>query len=129
MRPLPRGGELLDFEVIRDLAEVTSDSGPGFLRAVLERFAVDALDCIERMRRHARRGDTASLAREAHRLKGSSGTVGALLLAAECREIEQSARAGLCTGMEPKIEQAHDVLDATRVGLVAFFRGTIAAAA
>jgi HPt (histidine-containing phosphotransfer) domain-containing protein len=129
MRPLPRSGELLDFSVIRDLEEVTADSGPGFLRAVLERFTADALDGLDRMRRHARCGDTAALAREAHRLKGSSGTVGAILLAEECREIERSARAGLCTGMEPKIEQAHDALDATRVGLVAFFRGTIAAAA
>ena len=129
MPPLPRSGELLDFDVIRDLAEVTADSGPGFLRAVLERFAADALGCIERMRRHLRSGDTAALASEAHRLKGSSGTVGALLLAAECREIERTARAGLCTGMEPRIEHAHDVLDATRVGLAAYFRGTIAAAA
>ncbi len=127
--PLPRSGELLDLGVIRDLAEVTADSGPGFLRGVLERYAADALDCIERMRRHALCGDSASLAREAHRLKGSSGTVGAVLLAAACLEIERSARAGVCTGMEPRLEQARDVLDATRVGLVAFFRGTIAAAA
>jgi HPt (histidine-containing phosphotransfer) domain-containing protein len=129
MAPLPRSGELLDLGVIRDLAEATSDSGPGFLRAVLERFASDALDCIERMRRHARNGDTAALASEAHRLKGSSGTVGAMLLAGECREIERFARAGICTGIEPRLEQARDALDATRVGLVAYFRGTIAAAA
>ena len=129
MTPLPRAGELLDLEVIRDLTEVTSDSEPGFLRAVLERFAADALDCIERMRRHARQGDTTSLAREAHRLKGSSGTVGAILLAAECREIEHAALAGTCTGMEPRIENIHDILDATRIGFVAYFRGTIASAA
>ena len=129
MQPLPRRGELLDYDVIHDLAEVTADSGPGFLRGVLELFAADALACLERMRRHVHHGDAASLAREAHRLKGSSGTVGAILLAAECREIERAARAGVCTGMEPRIEQARDVLDATRVGLVAFFRGTIASAA
>lgn len=129
MPPLPRSGELLDFDVIRDLAEVTSDSGTEFLRRVLEIFTADARDCLERMRRHVHHGDAASLAREAHRLKGSSGTVGAILLAVECREIERSARAGLCTGLEPKIEQARDVLDATRVGLVAYFRGTIASAA
>ena len=129
MAPLPRSGELLDFNVIRDLAEATSDSGPGFLRGVLERFASDACGCIERMRRHARNGDTASLASEAHRLKGSSGTVGAILLAGACQEIERSARAGICTGMELRLEQARDALDATRVGLVAYFRGTIAAAA
>lgn len=129
MAPLPRSGELLDLNVIRDLAEATSDSGPDFLRSVLERFASDARDCIERMRRHARNGDTASLASEAHRLKGSSGTVGAILLASKCQEIERSARAGVCTGIEPRLEQARDALDATRVGLVAYFRGTIAAAA
>lgn len=129
MAPLPRSGELLDLDVIRDLADVTADSGPGFLRDVLERFAADALDCLERMRAHVLRGDTASLAREAHRLKGSSGTVGAIRLAAECRDIERTARAGVCTEMEPRIERARDVLDATRVGLVAYFRGTIASAA
>jgi len=129
MAPLPCSGALLDLDVIRDLSEVTSDSGPGFLRGVLERFAADARDCLERMRAHLRRGDAAALAREAHRLKGSSGTVGALRLASECRPIETSARAGECAGMEPKIEQARDVLDATRVDLVAYFRGTIASAA
>jgi len=128
MAPLPRSGELLDFAVIRDLAEATSDSGPGFLRSVLERFASDACECIERMRRHARNGDAASLASEAHRLKGSSGTVGAILLAGNCLEIERSARAGICTGMEPRLEQTRDALDATRVGLISYFRGTIAAA-
>ena len=129
MPPLPRRGELLDFDLIRELADVTADSAPGFLRGVLERFASDALDCLERMQHHARRGDSAALAREAHRLKGSSGTVGAILLAAECEEIERAARDGVCTEMEPRIEQARDVLDATRVGLVAFFRGNIASAA
>jgi len=129
MPPLPRSGELLDFDLIRDLVDVTADSEPGFLRGVLERYVIDALHCLERMRRHVHHGDAASLAREAHRLKGSSGTVGAILLAAECLEIERSARAGACTGMEPRIEHARDVLDATRVGLVALFRGNMAAAA
>jgi HPt (histidine-containing phosphotransfer) domain-containing protein len=129
MPPLPRSGEILDLGVIRDLSEVTADSGPGFLRSVLERFAADALDCLARMRRFAGSGDAESLAREAHRLKGSSATVGATLLAAACLDIERAARAGACAGVEPDIERARDVLDATRVDLVAFFRGTIAAAA
>jgi len=103
--------------------------GEAWTLGVLERFASDACGCIERMRRHARNGDTASLASEAHRLKGSSGTVGAILLAGACQEIERSARAGICTGMELRLEQARDALDATRVGLIAYFRGTIPAAA
>jgi HPt (histidine-containing phosphotransfer) domain-containing protein len=129
MIDLTRNGELLDLAVIRELAEVTADSRYTFLRSLLESFAADARGALKRMHGHARIGDAASLAREAHRLKGSSGTVGAIRLAGECLEIERSARAGVCTGMEPKIEQALDVLDATRVGLAAFFRGTIASPA
>jgi len=129
MIDLMRDGELLDLEVIRELADVTADSGCTFLRSVLESFAADARGALKRMHGHARTGDATALAREAHRLKGSSGTVGAIRLAGECLEIERAARAGTCTGMEPRIEQALDVLDATRVGLAAFFRGTIAAAA
>jgi len=129
MIDLVRDGDLLDLGVIRDLADVTADSGCVFLRSVLERFAADARGGLQRMHGYARSGDATSLAREAHRLKGSSGTVGAIRLAGECLEIERSARAGVCTGMEPKIAQALDVLDATRVGLAAFFRGTIAAPA
>jgi HPt (histidine-containing phosphotransfer) domain-containing protein len=112
---------LLDFEVIRDLADVTADSGGAFLRGLLERFAAEACDTLERMQAYARCGDSASLAREAHRLKGSSGTVGAIRFAGECREIERSARAGVCTGMGTRIEQARSVLDATRSGLRTFF--------
>jgi HPt (histidine-containing phosphotransfer) domain-containing protein len=129
MIDLIRNGELLDIAAIRELADITADSDCAFLRSVLEGFAADARVALKRMHGHARTGDAASLAREAHRLKGSSGTVGAIRLAGECLEIERSARAGVCTGMEPKIEQALDVLDATRVGLAAFFRGTIAAPA
>jgi HPt (histidine-containing phosphotransfer) domain-containing protein len=129
MIDLTRNGELLDLGVIRELADVTADSGFIFLRDVLEGFAADARGSLRRMQGHVRIGDAASLAREAHRLKGSSGTVGAIRLADECLEIERAARAGICTGMEPRIEQALDVLDATRVGLAAFFRGTIAAPA
>ena len=124
-----RRDQLLDLEIICDLAAVTADAGSGFLRGVIDRFSADALETLERMHGYAASGDSASLAREAHRLKGSSSTVGAVRLAGECLEIERSARAGVCTGMGPKIEQARDVLDATRIVLIAFFRGTIASAA
>jgi HPt (histidine-containing phosphotransfer) domain-containing protein len=125
----PRPDELLDFEVIRDLAAVTADSGDAFLRSVLERFAADAGGALERMQSLARAGDSVSLAREAHRLKGSSGTVGARLLAGECLEIERAARAGVCFVTPPMIAHACATLDATRCGLAAYFDGTIAAAA
>jgi len=124
MLPVHAGEELLDLEVIRDLADVTADSGGAFLRGVLERFTAEAGNALERMDGYVRCGDSVSLAREAHRLKGSSGTVGARRLADECLQIERWARAGGCAGIEPTIERARGTLDETRSGLCSFFHGT-----
>ena len=121
--------ELLDLQIIHELVGVTADSGNTFMQQLLQSFAVDAHGALERMQQHARRGDSAALAREAHRLRGSSGTVGAVRLAGECLAIERSARAGSCGALESSIERALDVLDATRNGMTEFFRGTIAGAA
>ena len=72
-------------------------------------------------------GDAASLAREAHRLKGNGGTVGAVISPTSAWRSARGAPR-VCTGMEPRIEQALDVLDATRVGS-GILSGTIAAPA
>ena len=120
--------QLLDTQVVRELMGATSDSDGRFLRDLLETYASDARAALERMRRHAHVCDAPALAREAHRLKGSSATVGAIRLAASCFAIERAARDGVCAGLETNIDGALDILDATRVGLAEFFRGTIAAA-
>ena len=117
---------LLDPQIVRELIGATSDSGSGFMRDLLATFTADARAALERMRRQVLMNDAAALACEAHRLKGSSGTMGAIRLAGACLSIERSARSGLCAGLEAHIDGALDVLDATRFGLDEFFRGTIA---
>jgi HPt (histidine-containing phosphotransfer) domain-containing protein len=119
---------LLDLQVIQEIVGVTADSEGTFMVQLLQTFVSDAHDALARMQHHAHAGDSAALAREAHRLKGSSGTVGATQLAGECRAIEHTARAGSCAGLDSSIEQARQVLDATRVRIAEFFRGTIATA-
>jgi HPt (histidine-containing phosphotransfer) domain-containing protein len=119
---------LLDTGVMRELMGTTADSGRTFMMDLMEMFVGDARTALERMRRHVLSNDAAALAREAHRLKGSSATVGAIRLAASCLAIERCAKNGICAGLETNIDGALDILDATRIGLAAFFRGTIAAA-
>lgn len=118
---------VVDYEVLRDLAAVGADSGSGFMRDLMERFASDARGSLERMRACALAGDAPLLAREAHRLRGSSGTVGAVALAGECLEMERRARAGSCAGIEARVEQALTLLEITRGHIAEFFRGNIAA--
>jgi len=120
--------QLVDREVLRDLAGVCADSGSTFVLELTEVFAADARVAFERMRACARQGDSTALAREAHRLKGSSGTLGAVRLAGACLEIERRARAGSCSDVESRVDDALALLDATRGGIAAFFRGTIARA-
>lgn len=119
--------QVVDYDVLRELAGVGADSGSGFMADLMEGFASDARAALERMRACARSGDAPLLAREAHRLKGSSGTVGAVALAGECLEMERRARGGSCAGVEAKVDHALTLLDVSHHHMAAFFRGNIAA--
>lgn len=120
--------QVVDHGILRDLAGVGADSGTSFVLELMDIFAADARGALERMRACARLGDSGALAREAHRLKGSSGTLGAVRLAGECLEIERRARAGSCADLEARVEGALTLLDTTRRGIDDFFRGTLGSA-
>ena len=125
MSPQP----LLDLQLMQELTGATADSGSDFMAQLAQIFVSDARTTLARMQQYAQAGDAAALAREAHRLKGSSATVGAARLAGECSAIERAARAGGGKELASSIERARLLLDATRVRMGEFFRGTIAAAA
>ncbi|HSN33875.1 MAG TPA: Hpt domain-containing protein, partial [Ideonella sp.] len=77
--------ELLNLQTVHELVAVEAESGIAFVAGLVEAFACDAREALERMRHCARAGDVERLAREAHRLKGSSGSVGAARLSGECQ--------------------------------------------
>lgn len=108
---------LLNVETVRDLIAFEAQSGRSFLAALLESFAHDARAALERMRACARAGDGERVANEAHRLKGSSGSIGAVGFSSECLAIERNAREGAYETLEERIDQALRVLDASRLGL------------
>jgi HPt (histidine-containing phosphotransfer) domain-containing protein len=111
---------LLDMGVIRDLSVLERSPCDRFLRELLETFAEDAYLAIERMRACADAGDVATLAREAHRLKGCSGSLGAVPFACACVEIEHRARTRPSTELNECIDRAASVLDATRARIREF---------
>jgi HPt (histidine-containing phosphotransfer) domain-containing protein len=102
---------VLDLEQLRALSEMVEGPDDLPLRALYEVFADDARRSLERMRELLRCGDAKSLAREAHRLKGSSGTIGAAGLSRGCRDIEFCAKqAG--EDLERRIDHAQRQLEA-----------------
>jgi len=120
--------QIIDRSIVRELMGVIADSDNKFMIELIEGFVRDASAALVRMRSNAVANDASALAREAHRLKGSSATVGAVRLAGECLLIERAAREGRCAGVEQRVERASRLLEQTRIGLCEFFRGTITAA-
>jgi HPt (histidine-containing phosphotransfer) domain-containing protein len=112
--------ELFDLQAIAELASLQRTRGDDFMRGLLEQFAADAHRALVNMRVSAWMGDAAALLREAHRLKGSSGSFGATCLQAECLALERCAREGdlgSLVGLEERIEYAMRVLQFTREGI------------
>lgn len=104
---------LLDLELLGSLAGLGDDSGTAYLAELYDLFERDARKAIEGMRVFMLQGDALSLAREAHRLKGASGLVGAARLSRGFLAIEDGARSESTGQLEAKIAEAARLLDET----------------
>jgi HPt (histidine-containing phosphotransfer) domain-containing protein len=83
----------LDPDVLEELKALQQSGGPNLLAELAAIFIAEMPRAIGGMRRAVDTSDFEALAREAHRLKGSSGQMGAARLALLCQEIESSVRA------------------------------------
>ena len=84
---LPLVDERLQLEWREDLTA-------GDVRQILAQARLEALKCLAVIQDAAAGHDLAALARSAHKLKGMTGNLGAVRLAALLREIEIGAAAG-----------------------------------
>ncbi len=104
--------EIIDMAVVQEIAAAQRRARGA--QPLLDAFVADARRTLVRMAELARRGDVAAIAAEAHRLKGSSASVGATRLSAECRALEQAAREGT-KNLVAQINFALGVLDSTQI--------------
>jgi HPt (histidine-containing phosphotransfer) domain-containing protein len=107
----------LDEELLALLVDLRDASGARILPAMVEDFAGEARVSLARMRELASRNDRALLAREAHRLRGSGGSLGAREFAQDCLEIERRARDAAGARLEDSVERAHGRLEVTMAAL------------
>jgi signal transduction histidine kinase/CheY-like chemotaxis protein/HPt (histidine-containing phosphotransfer) domain-containing protein len=109
--PTDAGAEPLDPTIIESLHELGRDSAVGAagIRSLVTTFLDDSASRLADLRVALGRGDTDGTERLAHSLAGSSANVGAHVLAAGCRELEERARAGTlddATGLWPQVDEA-----------------------
>lgn len=84
----------LDSAVLATLRVVMEDEYP----VLLETFLADSEDRVRMLHQACAVGDADSLRRAAHSFKGSCSNMGAPMLTALCRELEDSARDGQLDG-------------------------------
>jgi signal transduction histidine kinase/HPt (histidine-containing phosphotransfer) domain-containing protein/ActR/RegA family two-component response regulator len=81
----------LDRQILDLLHGLPAAGGESFLSTVIRSFLVSSADDLATVRRCAEEGRWPEAARAAHRLKGSSATLGAARVAAACAAIEERA--------------------------------------
>jgi CheY-like chemotaxis protein len=91
------GSSAIDWEVISSLRELETESGDLGIE-LIELFLNELPGRVESLEKAVSGADPNNLLRAAHRLKGSSGTLGARHLAAICAELEQKGRVGTVEG-------------------------------
>lgn len=91
------------------LARLVGDD-PELLADFRQRFVLSALSTMDEMHKAASRGDFASMADLAHRLKSSSRAIGAVSLGACCERIERAAPTAVALQMHGHLASMEDAL-------------------
>jgi HPt (histidine-containing phosphotransfer) domain-containing protein len=105
----PTDGPAVDEAVFADLA---ADLGADHIGEVCRLFLDNATVAVDRVRQALDAGDTAGAVDNAHRLKSSSGFVGATTLAALCAAVEAGAApAGAGELLAQELQRAAGLLD------------------
>jgi two-component system, sensor histidine kinase and response regulator len=107
-------GPVLDEAVLADLEKLD----PRTLSELTAMFLEDASAQIETLRRDVESGDAPAVASVAHKLTGSSGSLGAVGVSGVARELERRAEAGDLQGSEEHIRRLEVALEEFRNAFV-----------
>ena len=89
------GGRRVDHDQVESLAGLRTAGGDSLLTTFIASFARRADDRLETIRDCVGRGDEDALVMAAHELKGSAATIGAVVVASLCSELEEGGLAVL----------------------------------
>jgi len=98
---------LFDRDQYEEMKMITGDQ----FKPLLEKFCADALLQIEGMRDAAASSNAEAMRKCAHKLKGSSGSLGAKMLAKICHRMEERARSGNLEGADEAVDAIASCLD------------------
>lgn len=100
----------IDHAPLAKLRELESLDAPGFVASLCREFLTDAPERIQRMKGALNRKDWQELERDAHSLKSSSASLGAILMSKLCATIETAARKNEGAELETLLDQLEQEL-------------------
>ena len=107
----------IDPKALQALRALQKPGRPDVLTRVVDMFSLDAPRLLTEMRNAIAADDAKALQHAAHTLKSTSANVGAMVLAANCREIEQLARSADVAATIAPFDGAVEELDRVLVAL------------
>jgi HPt (histidine-containing phosphotransfer) domain-containing protein len=94
------GNANMDFTMLSNLLKL-ADGSEEFVLSIVELYLEDTAKLLNEIDHNLIEHDAKALKFNVHTIKGSSGSVGALAVIAQCAEIENRLSAGDLTGIEP----------------------------
>ncbi len=101
------------------VAEVREEIGDDLFWELWEATLRQTSDALERMRGSMARGETVSLGKSAHRLKGSAAAVGMSAIAAAAQALEEAGISAELGRVPPLLDRLEDAFGRTRLGVAA----------
>jgi HPt (histidine-containing phosphotransfer) domain-containing protein len=106
----------VDAATLAELLE-TVGGDQDFLAELVETYRADCPRLLVELRAAVAAGEASAARRAAHTLKSTSASMGALGLAAQCREIEAAAAAGDLAGLDERVERVAATYDEVEAAL------------
>lgn len=107
--PIDLSAAAIDLSVLAGLREFDNEGDPDLVAELAVIFFHDTVERLGSLRRAVDAADAVGIESEAHSLKGSSASLGAMPMSLMCGELEEKGRAGTIEGAGA-IEGAYETL-------------------
>jgi HPt (histidine-containing phosphotransfer) domain-containing protein len=95
------GQDIIDPETFNGLRDLV---GADFLVELIDTYAIETGELIERLRQALADQDAAVFGRTAHSIKSSSASLGALVFSQQARQLEMMGKANDLAGAGPQLD-------------------------
>jgi CheY-like chemotaxis protein/HPt (histidine-containing phosphotransfer) domain-containing protein len=111
------GDGLLDEGILKELAALDDADAPSILRGLLGDYLNETPAALSAIKQHLQNGQSGEIGRRAHKLGGTSASLGAKAVAEVCYRIEHAVQRGETAPLPPLVEELEMRFTRTRGAL------------